>query len=290
MGLGAPSSHSASHVIWATRVPRCRYCAAHQQKSNTTQSALPSQTSRTPGFLWSQPRTRHKGPADMRQAHPTDLSTWKPKHVWARSPVVSPPWPMPQARDSHRLLPWRTYWPPPRAGYHAESRARADTDRWEPRGASRRPPSSGQYASLPLRTHTIQELWNPEKWGRTQVTPSRRAGTSGRGEGTAEEAGTLSRAVPPSLEGGASTKSKICVPTSVAILVRAEPTTFRFVKEPDVRGHALGVAGKHRTSGAGLFFFFFFLTLQQARFLPAAASRSLPGIRISEKCVYLRTL
>lgn len=138
-------------------------------KSNKTQRCLIKPRGRggaeTPGVLRSPPRARHKGVADTGLADPTDLPTRKPKHVRAQSPAVIPPQPMPHARNSQRLLPWRTYWPPPRAGYPAKSRARGDTGRWEPRGASRRPPSSGQYASLPFPSHPTQKLRSPEGGG-----------------------------------------------------------------------------------------------------------------------------
>lgn len=152
VGQGTTSSpHSASHVIWATRVPRCRHCIAHQKEKQD--SALSSQTSWTLGFLWSLPKARHKSSADIGlvgTSLPGNLSTSGP------GAVVIPPRPMPQARDSQRLLPWQTCWPPPRAGYRAKSRARGDTGRWEPRGVSWRPPSSKQYASLPLQTQRLR--------------------------------------------------------------------------------------------------------------------------------------
>lgn len=175
------SPHSASHVIWTTRVPRCCHCTAQQKKSYKTQHYL-VKTSRTPGSL--SPVTtekRHQGPADTGPADSTDLSTWKPNHVWARTPVVIPPRPVTQVQDLQRLLPWRTYWPPPRVGYRAESRARGDTGRWEPRGVSRRPPSSGQYASLPLPMHTTQELRNPARSGRSVLRHRAARAHSGRG-------------------------------------------------------------------------------------------------------------
>lgn len=144
-------------------------------------SALPSQDLADSRLSPVTTENPHKGPADTGLADPTDPSTWKPNHGWARSPVVLPPRLVNQARDSQRLSPWRTYWPPPRVGCRAESRARGDTGRWEPRGVRRRPPSSGQHASLPLPTRTSQELRDPARSGRSVLRHRAARAHSGRG-------------------------------------------------------------------------------------------------------------
>lgn len=100
VGHHAPSwPHSASHVTWATRIPRCCRCTAHQEKKKKQQdSALYIETSWETRCGDSKALgAQHKGPADTGLADSRDLRTQKPEPVRARCPVVNPPQPLPQA-------------------------------------------------------------------------------------------------------------------------------------------------------------------------------------------------
>lgn len=109
-----------------------------------------------------------------------DLSTWKPKHVRARScghptPAHAPGPGLTAPVALANLLATSESW---------LSRKKPSTRGYRSLGTTRRKPASAILRAIRVTTAadaTTQELRNQQRWGRTRVTPSRRTGARRKG-------------------------------------------------------------------------------------------------------------